>query len=95
MKKKEKLTRKIARALEIDELVGSSDNLEMRGSNELTVRGCRKILYYSDNEIRLSLKEYVLSIKGSGLYCASYYNGAVRIDGEIDSLEFKRRERKK
>lgn len=84
---------KIRKGLELDDVLCASDMLEVRGRETLTVRGCRKILLYTAQEIRLRLCEYVLVIKGEGLYCASYYAGAVRVDGEISSLEFEVKER--
>ena len=83
---------KIRHGLELDDVLCASDMLEVRGRETLTVRGCRKILLYTAREIRLRLCEYVLVIKGEGLYCASYYAGAVRVDGEISSLEFETKE---
>ena len=98
MKNKERtgsgsLKDKVARGLGVEDMVCGADMLEMRGRGDLTVRGCRKILLYTAQEIRLLLCEYVLVIKGEGLYCASYYAGAVRVDGEIASLEFEGKER--
>ena len=91
MKKKEKLGSRIKRALEIDEILGENDVLEMRGTRELTVRECRHIIHYSDDEIRLALKEYILIILGEELYFTSYSGGYVRIDGEIAELKFQMR----
>ena len=91
MKKKEKLSARIKRALEIDEILGENDSLEMRGTRELMVRECRHIIHYADEEIRLALKEYVLIIRGEGLYCTSYSGGTVCVDGNIEGLKFETR----
>ena len=88
MKNKEKLGTRIKRALEIDEILGENDTLEMRGTRELTIRECRNIIYYADEEIKLALKEYVLTVKGEGLYCTSYSGGTVCVDGRIEELKF-------
>ena len=93
MKKKAKLGERIKRALDIDEILGENDSLEMRGTKELTVRECRHIIHYADEEIKLALKEYVLTIRGDGLYCTSYSGGAVCVDGKIDELKFEMRVR--
>jgi hypothetical protein len=94
MKNREKLKKKVRRALEIDEIIGGCDTFEMRGGGELTVRECRKILHYSETEIRLSLCGYSLIIKGNDLFCASYFGGAVRVDGDITCIELDKRESK-
>lgn len=91
MKNKEKLGARIRRALEIDEILGENDTLEMRGTRELMVRECRHIIHYADEEIKLALKEYILAIRGDGLYCTSYSGGAVCVEGRIDELKFETR----
>lgn len=91
MKTKERLGRKIKRAFGIDEILGETDTLEMRGARELTVRECHHIIHYGEEEIRLSLKEYILIIQGEGLYCTSYSGGTVCVDGRIEELKFKMR----
>ena len=95
MKKKVGLGKRIKRALELDELMGERDTLMLSGTSDLTVRECGRILKYSESEIKLSLREYILKIEGEGLYCTSYLGGTVRVDGDIDSLCFERRECKK
>lgn len=91
MKNKEKLGTRIKRALEIDEILGENDCIEMRGIRELTVRECRRIIHYADDEISLALKEYILVIKGEELYCSFYSGGTVRVDGRISDLKFQMR----
>lgn len=88
MKNKEKLGAKIKRAFELDEILGENDTLELRGTRELTIRECRHIIHYADDEIRLALREYILIIRGQGLYCTSYAGGTVRVDGGITELKF-------
>lgn len=92
MKTGENLKKRMRRALELDEITGECDTIQMRGSGELTVRECKRILHYSETEIRLSLCGYVLIIKGADLFCASYSGGAVRVDGDISSIELDKRE---
>lgn len=95
MKNKEKLSKRIKNALEIDELAMDTDLVEMRGQSDLTVRGCKRILHYGEEAISLSMNKYILKICGIGLYLASFNNGAVRVSGEIASLEFEARRSKK
>ncbi len=52
----------------------------------VTVYGCRRILLYSPGEIRLCLSERIISVRGEGLYCASFSAGAVSICGKIISV---------
>ncbi len=62
--------------------------VELRGRNALTVHGCRKILSYNPEEIRLTMKGCTLSVRGKRLVCSSYLAGAVGIDGRVDDLSF-------
>lgn len=93
MKQKEKLSKKIIRALEFNEIIDERDALEMRGASELMIREVRRFLHYSDSEIKLSLREYILTIFGEELYCSSYLGGLVRVNGNIFSLQIEKRER--
>ncbi len=62
--------------------------IEMRGRKNLTVGGCHGILGYSDTEIRLAIYSGALSVRGNGLLCDSYTNGAVVVSGNILCIEF-------
>lgn len=62
--------------------------LEMRGRQSLTVHGCRRILAYGPECMRLALKDATLTVRGSRLICTSYLGGAVGIDGQVDALCF-------
>lgn len=62
--------------------------LEMRGRNNLIVKGCRKILLYTTEEVRLLLNGDRLSVTGSRLYCTAYHSGVIEIDGVIDRISF-------
>ena len=86
---------KLKESLELEGALCKGDSLELFGREYLLIRGCKKILLYTTEEIRLSLCQYVLVIRGKELYCASYYSGAVRVDGLICSLELEEKEMKK
>ena len=95
MKKRSKMGERIRRTLELDEIIDPRDRIELRGLRELTVNGCTKILFYRESEIKLSLREYVLTIRGEELYCASYLGSTVKVSGDITSLEFEKRGKRK
>ncbi len=71
-----------------------SEELSLCGTHVLNVRGCGAILNYSEEEIRLSMRSYILRIVGRGLFCASYLYGCVRVEGEICLLSIEGREKK-
>ena len=60
--------------------------LELRGRNSLLVKGCRRILTYSPECIKLMVRKDTLMINGKRLACTSYHSGSVGIEGTIFSL---------
>ena len=65
--------------------------LSMSGQNELTVRGCRRILSYGADRIALSLGRVVLSIRGTELLCTVFEAGSVTVQGQIAQVSFEER----
>lgn len=62
--------------------------IELTGNKELAVDGCKGVLEYDENVIRLNLKNYILRITGRdlGLTCLTTESLVVR--GTILSVEF-------
>lgn len=92
MRKRGRGAEKIARFIGADEIYGGSDLLTLAGRGDLTASGCRRILLYGKEKIRLLMDGYILEISGSELYCTSYFRGAVRVEGEIFSLRLEGRD---
>lgn len=65
--------------------------VEIRGRKSLLMQGCRRILKYSPEEMILSAKGFDVSVRGAGLVCLSYHEGAVIIDGKIENVDFGKR----
>ena len=86
---KESLRERLCRGLDIvPDLLPGAGLIEIRGRNAMTVSGCGRILHYTPEEIRIRLKEGILSICGKRLSCTSYHAGAVGIDGYICRVSF-------
>ncbi len=80
---------RLCRALDLPPDVFPGESLvEIRGRGFLSVSGCRGILDYTPDEIRLSLRKGSLRVEGKRLICTSYLAGAVGIDGQILSVRF-------
>ncbi len=62
--------------------------LDLRGRNTLTVYGCRRIVDFSESEIRLTMEKCDLLVEGDRLSCTSYLAGAVGIEGCICRMAF-------
>lgn len=70
------------------DLVDGGIRVDLRGRHTLTVHGCRRILDYAPETIRLSLGECALVVSGERLICTSYLAGAVGIEGSIRGILF-------
>lgn len=83
------IRQRFCQALDItpDILPGGS-YVEIRGRGNLLIRGCRRILKYSSEEIIIATCRDVFSVRGASLTCISYLAGAIGIEGRIDSVEF-------
>ena len=75
------------------ELLSGGCFIEIRGRNSVVVRGCRRILVYSDTKVVLKTRKDIVSVEGKRLTCISYLVGAVSVEGFIDSVNFSRGEK--
>ena len=62
----------------------------LRGERMMTVHGCKKILLYSTERIRLRMRRRKLSVYGGELCCTSFSGGVITIEGEIDGVQYER-----
>ena len=62
--------------------------VEIRGKSSVCIHGCRDILLYTPNEVKVKMSGCILSIKGGDLYCNAYHSGSAEIDGVINSVSF-------
>ena len=60
----------------------------LEGAYRLTVRGCRGILRYSQEEICLSTGRRSLCVRGEEMLCRSFSGGALTVTGRIHSLHY-------
>ena len=70
------------------ELLSGGCFAEIRGRYSAVIRGCRRILSYSETRVVLKMKKEMLAVTGKRLTCVSYLAGAVAVEGLIDSVEF-------
>ena len=62
------------------------------GGNEVTVRGCRRILRYEAEIITLSVgKKKEISVCGTGLICTAFNAETVTVTGDIAALTLSER----
>ena len=95
--KNNKERRTLAEHLAVDcdippELLAGGCFIEIRGRNSVVVRGCKRILTYSETKVALKMRRETVEVTGKRLTCISYLAGAVSVEGFIDSVSFLRKE---
>ncbi|MBO5354575.1 MAG: YabP/YqfC family sporulation protein [Clostridia bacterium] len=89
MRRKKEFFTRFGERLDIPrEALPGGFGLSMSGQNELTVRGCRKILSYGADRISLSLGKVTLTVEGIGLLCTVFEAGSVTVQGLICKIGF-------
>ena len=78
----------LSRFADIPADLTSGMSLEMRGRNELLLCGCREIICYSQESIKLIQCGYCVSVVGRRLVMSSYSEGRISIRGEIDGIDY-------
>jgi len=83
-----KLLYDIAEMLQMPPSVfGGISSITVSGNREAEICGCEKLLLYSEECIRLKVRDGNISVNGSGLTMKSYYTDTVVIKGKIHSIE--------
>lgn len=72
-----------------EESVSSQAKIEMLGNREMLVDGCKGIVEYTENVIRLGLGNLVLSVTGDRLVISSFDSSVVIINGQIGEISFR------
>ena len=87
MTEKRDFAARLARGLDIPRTaLPRGFGLAMDGGEELTVRGCKRILAYGEAEIVLAVGVTMLTVRGRELYCSAFSGGAVTVTGQIKGL---------
>lgn len=63
---------------------------ELLSGREISVNGCRRILLYTENEIKLLLPGCIMTVRGEGLAFICYGEKSVSIGGSIAAVETER-----
>jgi len=87
-KKKYNLIERVGSRLDISGDIINGIHVDIRGRNNITVQGCKKILLYTTHEVRIKLSGEVICVRGEELYCTAYHSGVVEIDGYIIDVCF-------
>lgn len=72
----------------ISEMFRDEPRIEMSGNREIIIDGCKGVVEYTENNIRISLGKSVLSLSGDNLLIQSFDNDVVIINGQISDIDF-------
>lgn len=73
-------------SLPSDVLEGSF-SLEVRERKTVFMRGCRRIVKYSTDEMIMAARGFEVRIRGRRLVCSTYHYGAITVEGEILGID--------
>ena len=89
MKEREPLKERIGKILDLpQELSGDSVIITIKGNEEISVEGCRAIIEYTQECIRVNTKRSMLTIKGKNMVIKEVTNEYVLIEGWIIGTEY-------
>ena len=94
--KKEKISlgERLRSALDIEaDTLPYGTLVEIRGRGSVTLRGCGRVIVYTDREMRFLCHRGQICVRGRRLFCSSYCTGTAVIDGVIDGVTFEEVER--
>lgn len=72
----------------LPEVLNNEPKIEMLGNREIIVDGCKGVVEYGENLIKLNTGEYVLSVLGDGLVIKSFDGSVAVISGKIAEITF-------
>ncbi len=72
----------------LSDIIVNEPKIELLGNREIVVEGCKGVVEYDENTIRLSLGESVLAICGDDLLIKSFDSDVAVISGNICGISF-------
>ncbi|MBE6747986.1 MAG: hypothetical protein E7557_02020 [Ruminococcaceae bacterium] len=63
-------------------------NIELYGNKQIIVEGCKGVVDYCEDFLKLDLGKIILKITGRNLVIESYIYEQIDLKGEIVSVEF-------
>lgn len=96
MKKEKKIVNVRARLCEsLDippDLICGGCIAELRGRGEATLCGCRRVLLFRPEIIKLEMPEFNIVIEGEGLKCGTFCYSRVTVHGKIHAIKYEEKE---
>lgn len=85
---KEKTTLKERMRAAAVKMKARDSHIEINNGHEAVFEGCRGILEYSSERIRLSMGRQSVTINGSELSIRNMFSQLIVVDGHISSIDF-------
>ena len=80
--------KKKERKLQIPDLHLNDAKIEMLGNREIIIDGCKGVLEYGENTIKLNIGELALCLVGTDMVIESFDSGVAIIRGRFAEINF-------
>ena len=70
-----------------DGVSGGESSAFLRSAKEITVCGCKKVLHYAPETVRLLLTDGIMEISGEGITAATYFGREIKLSGKLDTVK--------
>ena len=65
----------------------------LRAFGEITVCGCKRVMHYAPDVVRLMLIDGIMEISGCGISACTYFGREIRLSGRIENIRLIRAEK--
>lgn len=80
--------KKKERKLQLPDMLINEAKIEMIGNREIIVDGCKGVIEYGENLIKLNIGELVLCLVGDNMIIESFDSGVAIIGGNFAEISF-------
>lgn len=80
--------KKKERKLQLPDMLINEAKIEMIGNREIIVDGCKGVIEYGENLIKLNIGELVLCLVGDNMIIESFDSGVAIIGGKFAEISF-------
>lgn len=74
--------------IQLSQIVANEPKIEISGNREVIIDGCKGVVEYGEDSIKLNLGEVVLTLAGNGLVINSFDSSIAVITGQISDISF-------
>lgn len=67
-------------------ITGCESSAFLRSSTEITVCGCKKVLHYAPDTVRLLLSDGIMEISGENITASTYFGREIKLSGKLRTV---------